>query len=47
MFEGMLDEKLGVYVTTAANAMESSWGTYCPGGQWVRTQLMYLHCLLP
>lgn len=22
---------LEIYVTTAANAMESSWGTYCPG----------------
>ncbi|KAK9806827.1 hypothetical protein WJX72_004028 [[Myrmecia] bisecta] len=32
MFEGMLnDGDMNVYVTTAANAEESSWGTYCPG----------------
>ena len=32
IFEGMLDETTpNVWATTAANAMESSWGTYCPG----------------
>ncbi|KAK9868632.1 hypothetical protein WJX84_003492 [Apatococcus fuscideae] len=31
MFEGVLNADLNVYVTTAANAQESSWGTYCPG----------------
>lgn len=31
IFEGLLPEDLGVYATTAANSMESSWGTYCPG----------------
>ena len=31
MFEGMLDDSLDIYVTTAANAHESSWATYCPG----------------
>lgn len=33
MFEGMLDDSLDIYVTTAANAHESSWATYCPGMQ--------------
>ncbi|KAL4452145.1 hypothetical protein ABPG75_007807 [Micractinium tetrahymenae] len=31
MFEGLLEEDLRIYATTAANAHESSWGTYCPG----------------
>jgi legumain len=31
MFEGLLPKDLNIYVTTAANAYESSWGTYCPG----------------
>ncbi|PSS04077.1 Vacuolar-processing enzyme like [Actinidia chinensis var. chinensis] len=31
VFEGMMPEDLNVYVTTASNAEESSWGTYCPG----------------
>ena len=31
MFEGLLDDSLNIYVTTASNAHESSWGTYCPG----------------
>ncbi|MQL80215.1 hypothetical protein Taro_012674, partial [Colocasia esculenta] len=31
MFEGLLPEGLNVYATTASNAEESSWGTYCPG----------------
>lgn len=30
MFEGLLDPSLNIYVTTASNAEESSWGTYCP-----------------
>jgi len=30
MFEGLLDNDLDIYVTTAANAIESSWATYCP-----------------
>jgi len=29
MFEGLLDENINVYATTAANSQESSWGTYC------------------
>ncbi|KAA3457979.1 vacuolar-processing enzyme [Gossypium australe] len=31
IFEGLLPEGLNIYATTAANAVESSWGTYCPG----------------
>lgn len=31
VFEGMMPDDLDVYVTTASNAEESSWGTYCPG----------------
>jgi legumain len=31
IFEGLLPEGLNIYVTTASNAEESSWGTYCPG----------------
>lgn len=30
MFEGLLDSNMAAYVTTAANAYESSWATYCP-----------------
>ncbi|MEW5308703.1 MAG: hypothetical protein WDW38_000641 [Sanguina aurantia] len=30
MFEGLLGSGLEVYATTASNAEESSWGTYCP-----------------
>ena len=32
LFEGMLGDDLAACVTTAANANESFWGTYCPGG---------------
>ncbi|KAL6911720.1 hypothetical protein ACP4OV_000525 [Aristida adscensionis] len=31
LFEGLMPGDLNVYVTTASNAEESSWGTYCPG----------------
>ncbi|KAF5729879.1 vacuolar-processing enzyme [Tripterygium wilfordii] len=31
VFEGMMPKDLNIYVTTASNAQESSWGTYCPG----------------
>jgi len=30
MFEGKLPTNLNIYATTASNAKESSWGTYCP-----------------
>lgn len=30
MFDGVLPGNISVYATTAANAFESSWGTYCP-----------------
>ncbi|CAM9001560.1 unnamed protein product [Rhodiola kirilowii] len=33
VFEGMMPTDINVYVTTASNAQESSWGTYCPGMQ--------------
>jgi legumain len=29
MFEGLLPDDMKIFVTTAANAQESSWGTYC------------------
>ncbi len=29
MFQGILADDIRVYATTAANAEESSWGTYC------------------
>ncbi|GAQ89237.1 vacuolar-processing enzyme precursor [Klebsormidium nitens] len=31
VFEGLLPANIKIYGTTAANAWESSWGTYCPG----------------
>ncbi|KAJ3680304.1 hypothetical protein LUZ60_016582 [Juncus effusus] len=31
IFEGMMGDDMSIYVTTASNAQESSWGTYCPG----------------
>ncbi|VVA33206.1 PREDICTED: vacuolar-processing enzyme [Prunus dulcis] len=31
MFEGLLPNNISIYATTAANATENSWGTYCPG----------------
>jgi len=30
MFKNLLPENINVFVTTAANDHESSWGTYCP-----------------
>merc|ERR1712151_204264 len=30
MFDKLLPKDLNIYATTAANAKESSWGTYCP-----------------
>jgi len=32
MFEKKLPSNINIYAITAANAKESSWGTYCPGG---------------
>lgn len=29
MFEGILEDDLNIYAVSAANASESSWGTYC------------------
>ncbi|KAJ0937533.1 putative legumain protein [Helianthus annuus] len=31
IFEGLLPKDLNIYVTTASNANENSWATYCPG----------------
>ena len=31
IFEGLMPKDLNIYVTTAANPVENSWGTYCPG----------------
>eukprot|EP00850_Spirogloea_muscicola_P018295 SM000166S02476 [mRNA] locus=s166:79817:83389:- [translate_table: standard] len=31
IFDGVLPSNISVFATTAANAVESSWGTYCPG----------------
>ncbi|KAJ7944780.1 Vacuolar-processing enzyme [Quillaja saponaria] len=31
IFEGVMPKDLNIYVTTASNAQENSWGTYCPG----------------
>ncbi|KAJ0106591.1 hypothetical protein Patl1_18823 [Pistacia atlantica] len=31
IFEGIMPKDLDIYVTTASNAQESSFGTYCPG----------------
>ncbi|KAK1430551.1 hypothetical protein QVD17_13371 [Tagetes erecta] len=31
IFEGLLPNDLNIYVTTASNANEYSWATYCPG----------------
>ncbi|KMZ68629.1 Vacuolar-processing enzyme [Zostera marina] len=30
IFEGLLPEDIDIYATTASNAVENSWGTYCP-----------------
>ncbi|XP_038880044.1 vacuolar-processing enzyme-like [Benincasa hispida] len=30
MFEGLLPENIKIYATTASNATEDSWATYCP-----------------
>ncbi|KAK1615012.1 hypothetical protein QYE76_020529 [Lolium multiflorum] len=32
MFEGLLPANISIYATTASNATEDSWATYCPGG---------------
>lgn len=31
IFEGLLPTDMNIYATTASNAEENSWGTYCPG----------------
>jgi legumain len=44
IFEGLLPEGLNIYVTTASNAQESSWGTYCPG-MWPAPPPEFYTCL--
>lgn len=46
MFEGLLTDDLDIYVTTAANSYESSWGTYCPGVQSIALPIDTLFGLL-
>jgi legumain len=29
LFEGLLPNDIGIYAVVAANATQSSWGTYC------------------
>jgi legumain len=36
MFEGILPTNQNIYVTTASNAQESSWGTYCPPDDYIQ-----------
>jgi len=36
MFENILSPDMNIYATTAANAAESSWGTYCPPDDFVQ-----------
>jgi legumain len=31
IFEGLLANNINIYATTASNAVENSWATYCPG----------------
>jgi len=40
MFEGLISSNQNIYVTTASNAEESSWGTYCPPDDFVNGQEM-------
>nr|AWD84471.1 asparaginyl endopeptidase 1 [Petunia x hybrida] len=44
IFEGLLPEGLNIYATTASNAEESSWGTYCPG-EYPSPPIEYETCL--
>ncbi|XP_004305798.1 PREDICTED: vacuolar-processing enzyme-like [Fragaria vesca subsp. vesca] len=43
IFEGLLPDNLNIYATTASNAEESSYGTYCPGEEDVPPE--YSTCL--
>jgi legumain len=44
IFEGLLSDGLNIYATTASNAVESSWGTYCPGAHACLTCPMLTLC---
>jgi len=41
MFEGILEDNLNIYATSASNSRESSWGCYCPPQDVVKGQHMY------
>lgn len=41
MFEGLMPTNIDVFVTTAANAEESSYATYCPGKEIKRMYAAY------
>jgi legumain len=45
IFEGLLPGNISVYATTASNAEESSWGTYCPGDDEGAPPAEYDTCL--
>ncbi|MFS7927562.1 putative legumain protein [Helianthus anomalus] len=45
IFEGLIFEDLNIYVTTASNAIESSWGTYCPNTTTPPPPQEYTTCL--
>ncbi|KAF8007650.1 hypothetical protein BT93_K1598 [Corymbia citriodora subsp. variegata] len=45
MFQGLLPKDIGIYVTTASNAEENSWGCYCPGDSTVGDPDKYGTCL--
>jgi hypothetical protein len=44
IFDGLLPDDANIFVTTAANGRESSWGCYCPGQQ-PAPPLEYTTCL--
>jgi Peptidase C13 family len=45
MFQGLMDDSLKIYVTTAANAEESSWGEdgFCAEGIPLAAPLWFTH----
>lgn len=45
IFEGLLPPDINVYATTASNAEESSWGTYCPGDEQLAPPPEFDTCL--
>lgn len=45
LFQNMVENDLNLYITTAANANESSWGTYCPGEVSLESFSLSILCL--